>query len=144
MPDAMAKRLFGIALVASATRLILAIIGTAASSLGWGSLVGYGSLSSAFYALWDSTFAVGMTMFAIAYFRHQFDHPGKLWSFSSKNFYAAFILQAPVIVTVAAVFLSSVHIESLLKFGLAAVIIVPLTWALAYLVGRIPLVDRVL
>jgi glucans biosynthesis protein C len=144
MPDTMATRFFRVALVASATLLILAIVGTEASSLGWGSLVGYGSLSSAFYALWDSTFAVGMTMFAIAYFRRHFDHPGKLWGFSSKNFYAAFILQAPVIVTVAAVLLPSVHIESLLKFGLAAVIIVPLTWALAYLVMRIPLVDRAL
>ena len=144
MPDAMAKCFFEIALVASATLLILAIIGTDVSSLGWGSLVGYGSLSSAIYALWDSTFAVGMSMFAIAYFRRHFDHPGRLWSLASKNFYAVFILQAPVIVTVAAVLLTSVHIESLLKFGLAAVIIVPSTWALAYLVKRIPLVDRVL
>jgi acyltransferase-like protein len=144
MPDAMAKRLFEIALVASATLLVLAIIGTYVGSLGWGSLVGYGSLSSAIYALWDSTFAVGMSMFAIAYFRRNFNHPGRLWSFASKNFYAVFILQAPVIVTVAAVVLSPVHIESLLKFGLAAVIIVPVTWALAYLVKRMPLVDRVL
>ncbi len=83
-------------------------------------------------------------MFAIAYFRRHFDHPGRLWSFASKNFYGAFILQAPVIVTVAAVLLSSVNIESLLKFGLAAVIIVPLTWSLAYLVRKIPYVDRVL
>jgi hypothetical protein len=144
MPDAMAKRFFEVALVASATLLILAIIGTEATSLGWGSLVGYGSLSSGFYALWDSIFAVGMSMFAISYFRRHFDHPGRLWSFASKNFYAAFILQAPVIVMVAAVLLSPVHIESLLKFGLAAVIILPLTWSLAYLVRRIPLVDRVL
>jgi glucans biosynthesis protein C len=144
MPDAMATRFFRIALLASATLLVLAIVGTEVGSLGWGSLVGYGSLSSAIYALWDSTFAVGMSMFAIAYFRRHFDHPGKLWSFASKNFYAAFILQATVIVTVAAVVLSPVHIESLLKFGLAAVIIVPLTWLLAYLVRRIPLVDRVL
>jgi glucans biosynthesis protein C len=144
MPDVMAKRLFRIALLASGTLLVLAIVGTEVGSLGWGSLVGYGSLSSAFYALWDSTFAVGMTMFAIAYFRRHFDYPGKLWRFASKNFYAAFILQAPVIVTVAAVVLSPVNIESLLKFGLAAVIIVPLTWSLAYLVRRIPFVDRVL
>jgi len=144
MPDVMAKRFFEIALAASGTLLTLAIIGTEVSSLGWGSLVGYGSLSSALYALWDSTFAVGMTMFVIAYFGRHFDHPGKLWNFSSKNFYGAFIFQAPVIVTVAAVLLSSVHIESLLKFGLAAIIILPLTWALAYLVRKIPFVDRIL
>jgi glucan biosynthesis protein C len=144
MPDMMAKRLFETALVASATLLILAIIGTEVSSLGWGSLVGYGSLSSAIYALWDSTFAVGMTMFAISFFRKRFNSPGRLWSFAAKNFYAAYFLQATVIVTFSALILYQVHIESLLKFGLAAVMIVPSTWGLAYLVRKIPYVERIL
>jgi len=144
MPDMMAKRLFEIVLVASATLLILAIIGTEVTSLGWGSLVGYGSFSSAIYALWDSTFAVGMTMFAISFFRKRFNSPGRLWSFAAKNFYAAYFLQATVIVTCSALVLYQVHIESLLKFGLAAVIIVPSTWGLAYLVRKIPYVERIL
>lgn len=144
MPSSMAKRFFVVALIASATLLILAIIGTEVSSLGWGSLVGYGSLSSAFYSLWDSTFAVGMSMFAISFFRSHFNTAGRLWKFSSQHFYTAYILQAPVIVTIAAVVLSSVHTESLLKFGLASLIILPLTWGLAYLVRKIPFADRVL
>lgn len=144
MPDAMAKRFFEIALIASATLLVLAIIGTEVSSLGWGSLVGYGSLSSAIYALWDSTFAVGMTMFAISFFRKRFNSPGRLWSFATKNFYAAYFLQATVIVMFSALVLYQVQLESLLKFGLAAVMIVPSTWGLAYLIRKIPLVDRVL
>ncbi|MHB8565715.1 MAG: acyltransferase family protein [Nitrososphaerales archaeon] len=144
MPSLMAKRFFVIALIASATLLILAIIGTEVSSLGWGSLIGYGSFSSALYALWDSTFAVGMSMFAVSFFRSHFNTSGRLWKFSSRHFYTAYILQAPIIVTIAAVVLSSIHIESLLKFGLAAVIILPLTWAAAYLVRKIPFADRVL
>jgi glucans biosynthesis protein C len=144
MPSAMAKRFFIVALIVSATLLPLSLIGTVVSSLGWGSLIGYGSLSSAFYALFDSTFAVGMSMFAISYFRTHFNTPGRLWKFSSQNFYAAYILQATVIVTVAAILLSSIHIESLLKFGIASLIILPVTWGLAYLVRKIPFVDRVL
>jgi hypothetical protein len=144
IPDAMAKRFFRIALIACATLLPLSIIGTGVSSLGWGSLYGYGSLSSAIYAMWDSTFVVGMTMFAISFFRKRFNTPGRLWNFAAKNFYAAYFLQATVIVTITAFLLYQVHLESLLKFGLAAVIILPLTWALAYLVRRIPYVDRVL
>jgi len=144
MPSRMAQRLFVIALSASATLLLLAIIGTFDGSLGWGSLVGYGSFSSALYALWDSTFAVGMTMFAVMFFRGHFNSPGRLWRFCKENFYAAFILQAPVITTVAAVLLSPIHIDSLLKFGLAAVIVLPVTWGAAYLVRRIPYADRVL
>ena len=144
MPSRMAKRLFAIALIASATLLVIAIIGTFDASLGWGSLVGYGSFSSALYALWDSTFAVGMTMFAVMFIRGHFNSPGRLWRFCKENFYAAFILQAPIITTVAAVLLSPIHIDSLLKFLLAAVIILPVTWGAAYLVRRIPYADRVL
>ncbi len=144
MPSSMAKRFFGIAMIASVTLLPLAILGTAVSSLGWGSLLGYGSLSSAFYALWDSTFAVGASMFAIAFFRRHFSSRGRLWNLASKNFYAAYILQAPVIVTIAAIVLSPIHTESLLKFALASVIILPLTWSLAFLLRKVPFADRVL
>jgi glucans biosynthesis protein C len=144
MPNTMAKRIFIIALIASATLLPLSLVGTVVSSLGWGSLIGYGSFSSALYALWDSTFAVGMSMFAISLFRAHFSSPGRFWKFSSQNFYAAYILQATVIVTIAAVVLSPVHIESLLKFGVAAAIILPLTWGAAYVVRKIPFADRVL
>ena len=144
MPSSMANRFFILALVASATLLPLAIIGTDVTSLGWGSLLGYGSLSSAIYALWDSTFAVGMSMFAISFFRSHFNSPGKFWKISSQNFYAAYILQPLVIVIVTALLLSSVNLDSLLKFGLAIVIILPLTWGAAYVVRKIPFADRVL
>ena len=144
LTDSMAKRVFAIALIASATLLPLAVIGTDIPSLGWGSVVGYGSLSSAFYALWTSTFAVGMTMFAISFFRRHLNSSGRLWSFAAKNFYGAYILQATAIVTISALVLYQVQLESLLKFALAAVMILPLTWGLAYLARRIPLADRVL
>jgi len=144
MPSSMANRFFIIALIASATLLPLAIIGTDVTSLGWGSLLGYGSLSSAIYTLWDSTFAVGMSMFAISFFRKHFNSPGKLWKLFSQDFYAAFILQALVIVIVSSVLLSSVSLYSLPKFALAIVIILPLTWGAAYLVRKVPFVDRVL
>jgi len=144
LSDSMAKRVFIIALIASATLLPLAIIGTEVPSLGWGSLVGYGSLSSAFYALWTSIFAVGMTMYSVTFFRRHLNSPGRLWSFAAKNFYGAYILQATAIVAVASQLLYQVQLESLLKFGLAAVMILPLTWGLAYLARRIPLADRVL
>jgi hypothetical protein len=83
-------------------------------------------------------------MFAIALFRRRFNSPGRLWKFFSQHFYTAYILQATVIVTITAVVLSSIHVESLLKFGLAAVIVLPVLWAVAYLVRKIPFADKVL
>lgn len=144
MPDSAARRFLIIALVATATLLPLSIIGTDAPSLGWGSLFGFGTLSSAIYALWDSTFAVGMTMFAISFFRKRFNSPGRLWSFAAKNFYAAYVLQVTVIVTVSVLLLYQIRLESMLKFAVASVIVLPSTWALAYAVRKIPLVDRIL
>jgi len=144
MPSSMAKRVFVVALVATATLLVLAIAGTEKSSLGWGSLVGYGSLASAFYALWDSIFAVGMSMLVVTIFRHYFNSAGKFWKLFSQNFYTAYILQATIIVTITAVVLAPIHIASLLKFGLASVIILPLVWAAAFLIRKIPFADKVL
>jgi hypothetical protein len=40
--------------------------------------------------------------------------------------------------------LSSLHIESLIKFCLAALIILPVTWGAAFLVRKIPYAERVL
>ena len=144
LSDSMARRVFAVALIASATLLPLAAIGTDLPSLGWGSVIGYGSLSSAFYALWTSTFAVGMTMFAVAWFRKHLNSRGRLWSFSAKNFYGAYIFQAPAIVAVSALILYQVSLESLLKFGLASLMILPLAWGLAFLARKLPFADRVL
>jgi len=144
MPNSMANRFFIMALVGSATLLPLAIIGTDTASLGWGSLLGYGTLSSAIYALWDSTFAVGMSMFAISFFRRHFNSPGRFWKLFSQDFYAAFILQALTIVIVASILLSTINLDSLPKFGLAALIILPLTWGAAYVVRKLPFADKVL
>ncbi len=144
MPDTMAKWMFGLALLASATLLPLAIIGTKVPSLGWGSLYGYGSLSSAFYALWDSTFAVGTSMFMIGFFRRHYNSRGRLWKYLSEHFYTAYVIQAPVIVFVAAFVLNSIHIESILNFILAGIIAVPLIWALSCPVRKIPYANRIL
>jgi len=143
MPSSTAKWVFGIALLASLTLLPLAILGTFNASLGWGSLLGNGSLSSAVYALWASIFAVGTSMVVVAYFRNHFNYSGKVWKWASQYFYAAYIIQAPILVLVA-VMLSPIHIESILKFLLASIIAVPLIWVAAYLVKKIPFADRVL
>lgn len=143
MPYQMAKKVFIVALVASVTLLPLSLIGTVETSWGWGSLIGSGSLSSFIYALWDSTFAVGACMFVIGLFRKHFNSAGGLYGLT-KDFYAAYVIQATVIVAITVFLLAPIQIESLLKFAMASVIIVPTIWIIADLIRRIPLVDRVL
>jgi len=105
--------------------------------------LGNGHWQSAVYALWDSIFAVGMCLGLITLFRRFLDRSGRLGRFMSQQSFTVYIIHAPVIVLLA-VSLKGIELEHLLKFGLAAAIGVPLCFAVAYIVRRIPLVSRIL
>jgi ABC-2 type transport system ATP-binding protein len=104
---------------------------------------GNGHWQSAIYALWDSIFAVGMCLGLITFFRRTFNRQSSLGSFLSRHSYAVYILHIPVIVIVAYA-LRGIRTAPLLKFGLASLVAVPASFAVAYLVGKIPLVSGVL
>jgi glucan biosynthesis protein C len=136
IPSRMGKIGFGVALLVSLTLFPVALQGGAA-------FLGNGSWQSAAYALWDSTFSVGMVLGLTTLFRHRFDYPSRLGRFLSQHSYTVFIIHIPVIVTLA-VAMQGIHLEQLLKFGLAAIIGVPLCFGAAYLVRNIPFAKRVL
>jgi glucan biosynthesis protein C len=76
-------------------------------------------------------------------FRSRFNSPSKLGQFASRHSYTVFIIHIPVIVSLA-VAMQGIQLGQLLKFGLAALIGVPLCLAVAYIVRKIPFADRVL
>jgi glucan biosynthesis protein C len=86
---------------------------------------------------------VGTALGLIALFRDRFNWSGRFSRFLHRHSYAVYVIQAPIIVFVA-VALMGLSLEHLLKFGLAAVITVPLYFAAAYLVLKIPLASRAL
>jgi peptidoglycan/LPS O-acetylase OafA/YrhL len=106
-------------------------------------LFGHGTWQSAVYALWSSTFAVGLFMGSIALFRRFADHQGKLARALSQDSYAVYFSHAPVLVLLA-LWIRPVNVEGLLKFALLTVIAVPVCFAVAYLIRKIPLVSKVL
>ncbi len=111
--------------------------------LGGAGFLGHGTWPSAVYALWDSTFSVGMCLGLITLFRRFFNRSGKLGRFLSRHAYTVFIIHVPIIVLLALA-LRGIHPEALLKFALAALIGVPLCFALAFLVRKIPFASRIL
>ncbi len=108
-----------------------------------GNAMGNGHWQSAVYALWDSIFAVGICLGLIILFRHFFNGQGRFGRFLSQQGYAVYLLHIPIIVLLAYA-LKGIDLGSLLKFGLAAVIVVPTCFVIAYFVRKIPFASRVL
>jgi glucan biosynthesis protein C len=136
LSSSMATRVFIVALIATGILFPLSLPGE--------HFLGNGNWQSAVYALWDSTFAVGMSMGLIVLFRRFFDAPGRFWRFLSQHSYTVYVIHIPIVVALAALVLSRISLEALLKFGLAVVVAVPLCWGAAYIIRKLPFFDRVL
>ncbi len=136
IPGSMGKVGLMVAFVATILLFPLALSGGAA-------FLGNGHWQSAVYALWDSIFSVGVCLGLIGLLRRFFNHQTKLGRFLSRNAYTVYIIHAPIIVFLA-IALRGLHPEALLKFGLAALIGVPLCFVVAFLVRRIPFASRIL
>jgi peptidoglycan/LPS O-acetylase OafA/YrhL len=105
--------------------------------------MGNGTWQSAVYALWDSMFAVGLFLGLITLFRHFFNGQGGFGRFLSQHSYAVYIVHIPIIVFLVYA-LRGIILGSLPKFGLASIIVVPICFAIAYIVRKLPGASRVL
>jgi glucan biosynthesis protein C len=146
LPSSMGLVGFVTALVAGILLLPLAFSGHLFSlelTPALANLLGNGQWQSAVYALWDSTFAVGICLGVITLFRHFFNGQGRFGRFLSQHSYTVYVIHIPIVVFLA-VALRGIDLEHLLKFGMAAVITVPTCFAVAYIVRKIPLASRIL
>jgi glucan biosynthesis protein C len=105
--------------------------------------VGNGTWQSALYALWVSVFAVGMCLAALTFFRRFFKKESRFGNFLAPQSYAVYIFHTPILVFIA-VTLKGVDWDSLPKFALVAAIAVPVCFAAAWLIRKIPGVARVI
>jgi len=136
--SSVAKRVGIVALAATIVLFPIAVTGGGTYFLGgvtW---------QSAVYALWDSAFAVGISLALIVFFRRFFNRDGRWRDFLYKHSYTVYIVHVLIIVVVTAILLRGIVMYPLLKFSLAAVITVPLCWGVAYLVRKLPFADRIL
>jgi hypothetical protein len=131
------------------TGFVLAVLATVilfpvALFIGSGSAwIGYGSWQSAVFTLWDSIFAVGMSLALITFFRRFVGGGKKFGRFLSRHSFAVYVFHVPVIVFLMLA-LAGLQTEPLLKFGLLAAVGLPLCFGVAYLVCKIPGVKKIL
>jgi glucan biosynthesis protein C len=134
---------FIVAVVATIVLLPIAVTGLTPGLTAVLNMLGNGHWQSAIYAMWDSTVSVGLCLGVIVFFRRFLNLPRRLGSYMARHSYAVYIIHAPIIVFLA-VLLKGVNLEHLVKFGLVAVIAVPLCFSVAYLIRRIPRATRIL
>lgn len=127
---------------------VLAVFATVilfpAALIGLGStFIGHGSWQSAVFALWDSIFAVGISLALITSFRRFLNGGKKFGRFLSQHSFTVYLIHVPVIVFLMLA-LHSLQMQVLLKFCLAAVVGLPLCFGIAWLIRKIPFVKKIL
>ncbi|GAA2214774.1 acyltransferase [Nonomuraea monospora] len=128
---------FALAAVASVVFLPLALAG------GLEAWMGRGTLSSLFFALWDSAFAVGAVIALLALFRRRLDGQGPLGRYLSAHAFTVYVIHA-FVVTLAGLALGGLAWPTSAKFALVAVVTLTACFALAGPIRRLPGVRRVL
>jgi glucans biosynthesis protein C len=126
--------------------LLLVLVGLVAYAALSGTVnLFFGGLTweSAVFSFWEQTFAVSISIGLIFWFREKLNYQNKLAKLLSDNSYAAYFLQAPILVGLA-LGLASIQIPLALKFLAVAPVGVALCFLIAYLVRKIPKVNRVL
>jgi glucan biosynthesis protein C len=98
---------------------------------------------TAFFAFWEQTFAVSITIGLVVWFRERLNFQNRFSKVLTDNSYAAYVLQAPVLI-VLALGLASIEMPLVPKFLVVAPIGVALCFIAAYLVRKIPKVNLVL
>lgn len=137
VPGSFGQMGFVLAILASVTLFPAAVIG---SGSAW---IGDGSWQSAVFALWDSIFAVGMSLALITFFRRFFNKGKKFGRFLSGNSFAVYVIHVPVIIFTALA-MNGLQTLPQLKFCLAAAIGLPLCFGASGLIRKIPYVKKIL
>jgi len=95
------------------------------------------------YATWEQFLCVAMSITLIYLFRRYWDRQGQVAGWASRNAYTAYLIHEPVITSLAWL-AAGVAMYPMLKIAVAAVVMVPLTFALSALIRKIPGTEKVL
>jgi fucose 4-O-acetylase-like acetyltransferase len=108
------------------------------------SLLGGVHWQSAVFCFWEAFFCLGMCLGLIVLFREKFNRPTAFSAWMSQNSFSAYLFHTPLLVAVT-LCLKPVDAGPGLKFALATLVAVPLTFAVSGLIRtRIPGLSRLL
>jgi surface polysaccharide O-acyltransferase-like enzyme len=137
IPGSLGQLGFVLSMLATVILFPAALIG---SGISW---IGHGSWQSAVFALWDSIFAVGISLALITFFRRFINGGKKFGRFLSQHSFTVYIIHVPVIAFLALA-LSGLQALPQLKVCLAAAMGLPLCFGVAWLVRLIPYAKKII
>jgi surface polysaccharide O-acyltransferase-like enzyme len=129
---------FGFAAAAVAAVALVLVLGSSGDAF-----LGHGTWQSLAAATCESALAVGMILGLLVLFRGRLADQGPRRRFLSEHAYTVYVTH-PVVLVALGYALSGVQAPAVAKFGLLAVLGVPLCWGLAFLVRALPGARRVL
>jgi glucans biosynthesis protein C len=108
------------------------------------SLLGGFHWQSAAFCFWEAFFCLGVSLGLTVLFRDRFNTQGRFSQWMSRNSFTAYLFHTPLLVAVTLA-LRNVAAPSLVKFVMASVLAVPITFVLSgFLLRKIPGLRRVL
>jgi hypothetical protein len=93
-------------------------------------------------AVCEAVIAIGLSVWLLGHFQRRHDHTGRLRTAMARAAFGAYVVQAPVLV-VLAVALADVAVAPEVKFLVVAPLGVAASFGLAWLLTRIPGVNRI-
>jgi len=123
--------------------MLIAFVISASSAGGINLIFGGFTWQSAAYAFGEQLFCVAVCISLTIWFRERVNFQNRFTKALSDSSFAAYIIQVPVLVFLA-LSLQSIQLPLLLKFAIVSPIGVSLCFGFAYLIKKIPKVNKVL
>jgi glucans biosynthesis protein C len=120
---------------------VLFIMGSATGDVN--SFLGGITWQAAAYAFWEQLFGVAVSVGLCIWFRERMNFQNRLTKALSESSYAAYILQAPILVFLA-LSLQSIQMSLMLKFAVVSPIAITLCFLIAFLIKKIPNANKIL
>ncbi|AJA47086.1 hypothetical protein CPAST_c09860 [Clostridium pasteurianum DSM 525 = ATCC 6013] len=96
---------------------------------------------SAVYAFWEQLVCAGMCLGLIVIFRDKFNYQGKVVNFLSQNAFGVYVFHAPILIVIS-LLIKNIHLYPVIKFIIAALIVLPITFTFSYIIRKVPILKK--
>jgi len=82
-----------------------------------------------------------MCLGLIVIFRDKFNYQGKVVNFLSQNAFGVYVFHAPILIVIS-LLIKNIHLYPVIKFIIAALIVLPITFTFSYIIRKVPILKK--